>query len=402
MPRSLPLPDPKKENPFELSSGVIRKDPTIFEGEENRIVFYKDVRPDTIDINNLDPNTIKQVAYVQSRFKDQLSPIGTKLNGLYTPINQMPFAIQKIIKTSDKIVLIRELTNPDTGDGGRTQGTMWYKQQVLGFTVEDYAQEDKKVATKTAIPDSFRNLSAIYDPNNKNNAFALNGASYYNLILSSFAKEFIEKVFYDGKGIRISSKRDKTGNSIYEEDVFVNQDFETSPENTRGVAFSGAFIHQGDSERSSHGCIIFGCTRADNGTLPNGYKPDGGIKENIALNKFLVENKVIGPGLFEQLLIINLWSVPRDSFVTKGKLQGQVYDGQTGQLIPGTEAFYKETTLNTLSVEELNVDNPITDPSNLEITELELTKKDKRILFFKKQQLAAQGIIRKAQKVFQG
>lgn len=400
MAEDLSPPESEKENIFESSSEIIRKDsPQIFEDLGERIVFYKDIRPDIIDVNNLDPNTIKQVAYIQSRFKDQLSPIGTKLNGLYTPINQMPFAIQKIIKTSDKIVLIRELTNPDTGDGGRTQGTMWYKQQVLGFTVEDYAQEDKKVATKTAIPDSFRNLSAIYDPNNKNNAFALNGASYYNLILSSFAKEFIEKVFYDGKGIRISSKRDKTGNSIYEEDVFVNQDFETSPENARGVAFSGAFIHQGDSERSSHGCIIFGCTRADNGTLPNGYKPDGGIKENIALNKFLVENKVIGPGLFEQLLIINLWSVPRDSFVTQGKLQGQVYDGQTGQLIPGTEASFIEAQIKPLTPQSINQseNSIISEPLNLK-----LSKKDKRKLFFQKQQLTNQEMIRKSQKVFQG
>jgi hypothetical protein len=58
--------------------------------------------------------------------------------------------------------------------------------------------------------------------------------------------------------MRVSSKGDPSGGNIYESDVFVSDNFATDKGR---VAFDGVFIHQGSSENSSAGCIIFSRTK---------------------------------------------------------------------------------------------------------------------------------------------
>ena len=85
------------------------------------------------------------------------TPIGGVLNGNYKELKDIPSSLQGIINTFDGLVLIRE-----TLGSTRTTGTLWYKGQVLGLTVEDVVRK-KKIDETTAIPDSFPGMSA-YNP----------------------------------------------------------------------------------------------------------------------------------------------------------------------------------------------------------------------------------------------
>lgn len=235
---------------------------------------------------------------------NQPAVIGGELNGSYIPLNELPPSLQKLISDSGKVVIIRESTNLTTPGGGRTSGTMWYKGNILGFTVEDAIREDKKVQDKTAIPDIIQDASKF------------NGlpSTFYNIILSTVTgNNFIRSSFYKGNGLRVSSAKDPTGTNIYESDVFVPQSFETAtgPKgNPVGVAFSGVFIHHGSSEKASSGCIIFSKTR----------KIDNTIVESISnvqnLNKYLVDQGIVGKGKLQQLVVINLWEFPTPPPIT--------------------------------------------------------------------------------------
>lgn len=255
--------------------------------------------------------------FAQIELNNQSSPLGFNLNGLYVPINSMPLSVQNIVKNSNKVVLLRETSIPGTSGGGRTTGTMWYKGQVLGFTVEDFVR-DKKIPKKTAIPDSFKDDFNIgsFPP------------SAYTIVRGGVRSKFIQQTYYNGKAMQVGSKSDPTGLRIKERDVFVSDDFSNQ---ALGDAFNEVFIHHGGSEGSSFGCIIFGRTRKSNGTL------NSDPKDIQKLNKYLFETVNVignqGQGKVENLLILNLFRVPKDD----GNVEGQVYDGQTGELISGVE-----------------------------------------------------------------
>lgn len=247
------------------------------------------------------------------------------LNGNYEIPEDMPNSLKKLILESNKVIIVRETSGtadyrtvqtekgPRVRGGGRTTGTMWYKGEILGFTVED-AVRDKKIKDVTAIPDT------IIDPT-KIQAL---GSHTYNIIRKSTGSTYISQTQYpQGSGLvlKISSKSDPTGTNILRDDV-------SAPENFSGkIAYGGVAIHQGGSENASSGCIIFGTQRKDNGRVSSN------AKEIQALHKYLLDNGVIGKGKFGQLVIINLWEVPKDI----PNVYGEIIDGETGQPIPGTE-----------------------------------------------------------------
>jgi hypothetical protein len=205
------------------------------------------------------------------------TPIGGILNGSYINFDSLPESIKILLSNPKYVVLVREREITQTSGGGRTIGTVWYNKQVLGFTVED-AVRNKKIQNKTAIPDTIEDTSKF------------NGipSNVYNIILSTYtSKEFIRKSFYNGTGMRVSSKGDPSGGNIYESDVFVSDNFATDKGR---VAFDGVFIHQGTSENSSAGCIIFSRTKNSDGTV----KSD--VVAVQQLNKYLQSIKLIGPG----------------------------------------------------------------------------------------------------------
>ncbi len=231
------------------------------------------------------------VEYQYIEALDFLTPIGGNLNGKYIKFDDLPESVKIIISNPKYVVLVRENTIPNTPGGGRTSGTMWHNKQVLGFTVED-AIRSKKIAGQTAIPDT------LEDPSKFNGV----PANVYNIVLTtSTGKEFIRESFYNGTGMRVGSKSDPTGYKIFERDVYTSDSFATD----RGpVAFDVVFIHQGTSEKSSAGCIIFSKTRNEDKTIKNDVD---GVKK---LNKYLQSVGLVGPGKLQQFAIINLWELP--------------------------------------------------------------------------------------------
>jgi len=264
-------------------------------------------------------------------YTNQLSPIASslgsfQLNGSHTSLNEMPNSLKKLIERSNKVIVVRESSGTAayskvkgsdgkvrTKGGGRTTGTMWYKGNVLGFTVED-AVRDKKIQDVTAIPDT------IKDPTKLS---SLAPASY-NIVLGKTGSPYISKTYYKGQALRISSLSDPLGYNIFSKDVDAPENFVNRSDD---VAFSGAIIHQGGSEDASSGCIIFGTQRKDNG------KVSSNAREIQALNKYLQEQGIVGKGKLNNLVIINLWEVPKDI----PNLLGEIIDAETGRPVPGTE-----------------------------------------------------------------
>ena len=290
------------------------------------------------------------------------SPISSNLGnfllkGNYEIPENMPNSLKKLILESNKIIIVRESSSttdyktiqtergPRVRGGGRTTGTMWYKGEILGFTVED-AVRDKKIRDVTAIPDT------IVDPT-KIQAL---GSHTYNIIRKGTGSNYISKTQYpQGSGLvlKISSKSDPTGTNILRDDV-------SAPENFSGeVAYSGVAIHQGGSENASSGCIIFGTQRKNNGMVSSN------AKEIQALHKYLLDNNIIGKGKFGQLVIINLWEVPKDI----PNVYGEIIDSETGQPIPGTELDLT-IKLPIIKIQDSNLD---TLQSSIPVTPLQIT-----------------------------
>lgn len=264
------------------------------------------------------------------------SPIGVNLNGNYIAFDSLPESIKILISNPKYFVLVRESTNTTTSKGGRTSSTMWYNKQILGFAVED-AVRNKKIQDKTAAPDN------IEDPSKFNGL----PSQVYNVILSgTTSSDFIPNSFYKGKGLRVSSISDRSGYNIYEKDVFVSQNFETGGANPAGVAFSGVWIHHGTSEGSSSGCIIFSQTRKSDNTV---VQDETTVSK---LNKYLQSVNLVGPGILQTFVIINLWEFPVPP--PTEKTTGTVINSETNEPIKGItiEKFTPPTTEEMLELEQ--------------------------------------------------
>jgi len=263
-------------------------------------------------------------------YKNQPATIGGFLNGSFLPVSGLPQTIKDLILTSGKVVIVRETTtntsttSKGSSGGGRTSGTMWYKGNVLGFTVEDAIKETKKVQDKTAIPDLIPDASKF------------NGipSTYYNIIQSPSGKKFIQQTHVNGKGLRVSSAKDPSGQYIYESDVFLTQNFETSPDNPVGVAFSGVFIHHGSDEGASSGCIIFSKTRNANKTVVQN------AQDVIDLHRYFINQNIVGKGKLQQLVVLNLWEFPTPPPIVEST--GTIINQSTNEPIKGATVKIQE------------------------------------------------------------
>ena len=111
--------------------------------------------------------------YKPTQLSNVATPIGGTLNGSHIPFTELPESAKILISNPKYITLLRETTVLSAKNGGRTTGTLWYNQQVIGFVVED-AIRDIKIPNKTAIPDT------LQDPSKFNGI----PANVYNIILS--------------------------------------------------------------------------------------------------------------------------------------------------------------------------------------------------------------------------
>jgi len=214
------------------------------------------------------------------------------LNGAYVAYSDLPDMFKSFVKRTDKITIIREINdiNARKGNvsyGGRTQGTLWHGGEVLGFIVEDTVR-NQKIQDETAIPD---NLPDGFLPTS---AYPEN---LYTILLSgTTSKDWIKQTFYKGKGLVLSSKFSVGDRNINNKDVY-------SPGfTTTNLAFAGSWIHHGGSEKDSSGCVLLSNTRLENGQVVTSA---GSCK---ALNLFLLNNNLVGPGINQQLVIVNAFN----------------------------------------------------------------------------------------------
>jgi hypothetical protein len=174
-------------------------------------------------------------------------PIGGNiaLEGTSVPINYLPPSIQNYINNfTEGLVLVRERNSAT-----RCKGTLWYRGEILGFTVEDVvrAYGVKKSGT-TAIPDN------ISDPELFRKQSLGTGAYYLNFRqtgVKSLTRNYID------------FPNDES--STYKTGVFPHLGGTPGGSVRRDqVYFSGVRIHSGKDETYSSGCIIFGRVQDDN------------------------------------------------------------------------------------------------------------------------------------------
>jgi len=238
-----------------------------------------------------------------SPLKDVITFKPLLLNGAYVAYSDLPDMFKSFVKRTDKITIIREINdiNARKGNvsyGGRTQGTLWHGGEVLGFTVEDTVR-NQKIANETAIPDTLQDnfLPTSAYPEN-----------LYTISLSgTTSSDWIPQTFYKGKGLVLSSKFSVSDRNIYNEDVYSPGFATDRPRTDRNnkkkyLAFDGSWIHHGGSEKDSSGCVLLSNTRLENGQVVTSA---GSCK---ALNLFLLNNNLVGPGINQQLVIVNAFN----------------------------------------------------------------------------------------------
>jgi hypothetical protein len=211
--------------------------------------------------------------------------IGGTLNGSYKELKDIPSSLQGLINTFDGLVLIRE-----TLSSTRTTGTLWYKGQVLGFTVEDVVRK-KKIDATTAIPDSSPGIGT-YDPLT---------AKSYNMTLDITGKESLKRCY-------VKFPQDKRA-KFRSPGVFprVGTDQSAVWFSFDGLSFGGIRIHNGADSTWSEGCILFSRTRNSNGTLIND------LAGAHLLTKWIYNNLGFSLGKnTSQIIVINEFEFPED------------------------------------------------------------------------------------------
>ena len=233
------------------------------------------------------------------------TPIGGVLNGNYKELKDIPSSLQGIINTFDGLVLIRE-----TLGSTRTTGTLWYKGQVLGLTVEDVVRK-KKIDETTAIPDSFPGMSA-YNPLT---------AKSYNITLDTTGKASLERCYVKfPKDTRAKFRSPGVFPRVGTDPSAVAFSFD-------GISFGGIRIHNGADSTWSEGCILFSRTRNSNGTLIND------LEGAHLLTKWMYNNLGFASGKnIAQIIVINEFEFPKDPKKIEPKVV--IIDQSTSTPIP--------------------------------------------------------------------
>jgi hypothetical protein len=234
--------------------------------------------------------------------------IGGALNGSYKELKDIPSSLQGLINTFNGLVLIREMLTPK-----RTTGTLWYKGQVLGFTVEDVVRK-KKIAETTAIPDSSPGIGT-FDPL---------AAKSYNLTLDITGNENLKRCYVKFPN---DSRAKFRSPGVFPR---VGTDPSAAAFSFDGLSFGGIRIHNGTNESWSEGCILFSRTRNSDGTLINDVE---GAK---SLTKWIYNNLGFSLGKnTAQMIVINEFEFPKDP--PKTETTGVIIDQTTNLPIKGVE-----------------------------------------------------------------
>jgi len=263
---------------------------------------------------------------------------GITLEGDYIPLNYLNPISQNYIRKFEGLVLIRERIV----DESRLTGTLWYKGEVVGFTVEDIPRL-KKISKKTAVESSINFSPTSVLPPDKGSYYLTLDTTNINYIKKGYVKfpndsrkkfkspGVVPRVGTDPKGYNMKSS---SGN----------------------LDFSGIRIHQGASERSSGGCLILSHHRKSDGTL------ETSIKINKALTKFIYNNKI------GRIVYIDEFSLTEQ---TVFKIKGTVIDNDTLQPIPYPKIkfipkYTPQSTDETTSPELIDVykSSPVTGEGN--------------------------------------
>ena len=248
--------------------------------------------------------------------------IGGALNGSYKELKDIPSSLQGLINTFNGLVLIREMLTPK-----RTTGTLWYKGQVLGFTVEDVVRK-KKIAETTAIPDSSPGIGT-FDPL---------AAKSYNLTLDITGNENLKRCYVKFPN---DSRAKFRSPGVFPR---VGTDPSAAAFSFDGLSFGGIRIHNGTNESWSEGCILFSRTRNSDGTLINDVE---GAK---SLTKWIYNNLGFSLGKnTAQIIVINEFEFPKDS--PKTETTGVIIDQTTNLPIKGVEIQLISPT--SQSIEEI-------------------------------------------------
>jgi hypothetical protein len=177
---------------------------------------------------------------------------GGTISGTFKPLAKLSASTQNIIKTQNNdLILVREGST-----SSRTSGTIWYKGNVIGYTVED-AIRTNKIASKTAIP-----------------------KGTYNVVLDTTGNASLTRNY-----LRFPNATGK----FKSPGVFPRVGTDKGAVNLVGpgnLDFGGIRIHNGTSENWSAGCIIYSSKRNNNGTLVND------INHVKVLTKLIYENKI--------------------------------------------------------------------------------------------------------------
>jgi hypothetical protein len=181
-------------------------------------------------------------------------------------------------KQDNILVLIRdgriEAGHPFSkqGSGGRTIGTLYYKGNIVAYTVEDIVRFDKKIDKQTAIP-----------------------AGEYYITLDVTSVEGLKKNYVPlkGKGKHPANWSSSTTRGVF---ARVGNEGPTAIQvlNYPKFYFNGIRIHAGSSENSSEGCIIVSNNRDD-----KGYLIGGSLNKSFEITKLIYDNDIT------RIIIIN-------------------------------------------------------------------------------------------------
>jgi len=244
---------------------------------------------------------------------------GINLEGDYISLNDLNPISQNYVRKFNGLVLIREKIVDDK----RVTGTLWYKEEVVGFTVEDLPRKIKIDAVTTIESNLNFSPDSTLPPDKGAYYIVLDTTGNSNLMESyvkfplDLRKKFqnpgvFPRVGTDPRGIKMESS---SGN----------------------LDFEGIRIHRGTSEGWSEGCLIYSSVRKANGTV----KKD--LPINFALTKFIYNNNI------ERIVYIDEFSLSTQSVF---KITGTVVDSSTLQPIPFPTVKYFPQYIPPINNEE--------------------------------------------------
>lgn len=244
---------------------------------------------------------------------------GINLEGDYISLNDLNPISQNYVRKFNGLVLIREKIVSDK----RLTGTLWYKEEVVGFTVEDIPRKIKKDKV-TAIQSSINFSPDSTLPPDK--------GAYY-IALDTTGNDFIAKGYVQFP----NDPRKKFQSPGVVPRVGTDPNAYKMESSSGNLNFSGIRIHQGSSERSTEGCLILSRERKADGTL----KTDLNI--NKALTQFIYNNNIT------RIVYIDEFSLSTQSVF---KITGTAVDSSTLQPIPFPTVKYFPQYIPPINNEE--------------------------------------------------